>query len=153
MPQQSQDRWNRTAHVISKMRAEGVSLKQASREYGLDPRTATRLGRSALRKGSNGRYKAKKSDRLLRVLVIPSREGLREIAIRDSHQASQLAEYWNAVQRYLQTGDASGIDNFRGKSITDASGKRVPLITDLNELDRLGSAGAFSFESLYARAS
>jgi hypothetical protein len=110
------------------------------------------LGGSALRKRANGQYKAKASDRLLRVLVIPTREGLREIAVRDSRQASQIAEYWNAVHRYLETGDKSALRKFRRKRITDANGVRVPLLTDLGELDRLGSAGVLSFESLYAKA-
>ena len=134
------------------MRADGVSLRQASREFGLDPRTVVRLGGSALRKRANGRYKAKASDRLLRVLRVPTREGLREIAVRDSRQASQVAEYWNAVHRYLETGDDSALRKFRRKRITDANGVRVPLLTDLGELDRLGSAGVLSFESLYAKA-
>ncbi len=149
---QFQDRWNRVAHVISKMRADGVSLRQASREFGIDPRTVVRLGGPALRKRASGCYAAKASDRLLRVLVIPTREGLREIAVRGSLQASQIAEYANAVQRYLQTGDASALRKFRRKRITDATGARVPLLTDLDELDRLGSAGVLSFESLYAKA-
>jgi hypothetical protein len=152
MPERSQDRWDRVAHVISKMRSEDISLSKASREFGVSPRTVTRLGASALRKRSNGRYATKSHDRLLRILRIPTTQGSGEIAVRDSRQATQLAEYWIAVHRYLQTGDASSIKNFRGKSITDANGKRVRLVTDLDELNRLGSAGAFSFESLYARA-
>ena len=144
-----QDRWTRVTHVISKMRADGVSLRQASREFGIDPRTVIRLGRPALRKGPNGRYKARPRDRLLRVLRIPPREGRPEIAVSDSRQASLVAEYSNAVQRYLQTGDASALRKFRRKRITDANGARVQLLTDLDELDRLGSAGVLSFESLY----
>jgi hypothetical protein len=35
----------------------------------------------------------------------------------------------------------------------NADGNRVPFLTDLKELDRRGSAGKVSFESLYARAS
>lgn len=151
-PRRFQDRWTRVTHVISKMRADGVSLHQASREFGLDPRTVVRLGRPALRKRANGRYAAKASDRLLRVLLVPTPEGLREIAVRDSRQASQVAEYWNAVHRYLETGDDSALRKFRRKRITDANGVRVPLLTDLDELDRLGSAGVLSFESLYAKA-
>ena len=146
-----QDRWSRVAHVISKMRAEGVSLRQASREIRIDPRTVVRLGGSALRKRANGRYAAKASDRLLRVLRVPTRKGPRPIAVRDSRQASQLAEYWNAVHRYLETGDASALQKFRRTRITDATGTRVPLLTDLDELDRLGSAGVLSFESLYSK--
>jgi hypothetical protein len=148
---QFQDRWTRATHVISKMRADGVSLRRASREFGLASRVVLRLASPALRKRANGRYAAKASDRLLRILVIPTPDGLREIATRDSRQASLLADYWIAVHRYLQTGDASSIKKFRGKRITDATGKRVRLVTDLNELDRLGSAGVLSFESIYPK--
>ena len=35
--------------------------------------------------------------------------------------------------------------------VTDADGKQLPLLTDVEVLNRLGSAGILSFESLYAR--
>ena len=146
-----QQRWNQVVHVISKMRVDGVSLRQASREFEVDPRTVILLAGPALRKRANGRYAAKRSDRLLRVLAIPTPEGLREVAVRDSRQASLLGMYWAAVQRYLETGDASALAQFRNKSITDASGRQFSLLTSLHELDRLGAAGVFSFESLYAK--
>ncbi|HEY7405868.1 MAG TPA: hypothetical protein VIB39_20250 [Candidatus Angelobacter sp.] len=85
------------------------------------------------------------------VLLIPTPTGLTEITIRDSRQATQLAEYWNAVQRYLQTGDESELRRFKGKHIKDAKGRSMPLLTDTQELDRLGNAGVLSFESLYVR--
>ena len=151
LPERTQDIWNRVAHVVSKMRADGLSLRQASREFELDPRTVLRWGGPALRKRRNGRYAAKASDRLLRLLMVPTHKGPREIAVRDSRQASQLAEYWDAVHKYLETGAASALRKFRGKRITEASGTQVPLLTDVVELDRLGSAGVLSFESLYAR--
>jgi hypothetical protein len=147
-----QDRWNRVAHVISKMRSGHVSLRKAAREFGIDPGLVTRLGRSGLRKQKNGRYAARKTDRLLRVLSVLTNEGKREIALRDSRQASLLGSYWDAVQRYLQTGDDSALNRFEQKRITDASRKLHPLLTDRNELNRLGSAGVLSFESLYGRS-
>jgi hypothetical protein len=149
-PERSQDVWNRVVHVISKMRADNLSLSQSSREFGIAPRTVIRLGGSALRKRKNGRYAVKPSDRLLRILVVPTPEGVREIAVRDSRQASRLGEYWAAVQKYLATGDTSAIDKFHRKRVIDASRKRIPLLTNLEELDRLASAGVLSFESLYA---
>lgn len=85
------------------------------------------------------------------MVMIPTPEGPREIAVRGSKQVSMLAEYWNALHRYLQTGDASLLKRFRGKVIKDADGVEVPLPTDLAALNRLGSAGVLSFESLYAR--
>lgn len=147
--EQFRDTWNRVTHVISRMRADGVSLKRASREFGLSTSTVIRLAKSALRK-RKGRYAAKPTDKLLRLLVIPTRKGLLEIAMRDSRQASRVGEYWAAVQKYLRTGDASAIEEFRRRGITDASRKRISLLTNLEELDRLASAGVLSFESLYA---
>jgi len=147
-----QDTWNRVTHVVSKMRADGVSLRHASREFGLRLETVIRLGGSALRKRSNGQYAAKTSDRLLRVLVIPTSKGLQEVAVRDSRHASDLGKYWDAVQDYLETGDSSALRKLRRKRIIGADGEAIPLIKDVAELDRLGSAGVLSFESLYAQA-
>jgi hypothetical protein len=147
-----QDTYKRVTHVITKMRNSGLSLQRAAREYAIAPRVVVRLGKSALHKGKNGRYQAKAKDRLLRVLAIPGKRGTREAAFRDSHQASVLAEYWDAVEKYAKTGDASAIKKFRGKHVVDANGKRIRLLTNLKELDRLASAGNFSFESLYAEA-
>lgn len=152
MSEESQDRWIRATNAVSKMRTEHVSLSKASQEVGLDPATVIRLVRPALRRQSKGRYVARSRDSLLRVLVIPSPDGLREIAVRDSRQASLIGEYSTAVQRYLQTGDASSLQKFRNKRIRDISGKRILLITNTDELDRLGGAGVLSFESLYARS-
>jgi hypothetical protein len=147
---QFQETWDSVGQVISKIRSGRISLRKASKEIGVDPSKVLKLGRSALRKQKSGKYAAKKADRLLRILSILTPEGRREIAVRDSHQASLLGRYWAAVQRYLQTGDDSALRKFKGKKITDASGKRHPLITDLSQLDALGSAGVLSFESLYA---
>lgn len=150
-PQDFQETWTTVTHVISKMRGDHLSLRQASREFNLDPRVVTHLGKSALRKRKNGQYVAKRSDKLLRILAIPTPDGVREIAIRDSRQATSLGKYWAAVAKYLQTGNASGLEKFRRKRVTDANRRRVPLIVDQTELDRLGSAGVLSFESLYAK--
>src|SRR5882724_7664356 len=107
-----QDQWTRITHVISKMRKDRVSLHQASREFRLSPRTVMRWGGSALRKRRDGQYAAKPHDRLLRVLMIPTNEGLREVAVRDSREASSVGEYWDAVQKYLTTGDSSALRKF-----------------------------------------
>jgi len=90
-----------------------------------------------------------------KIVRIPTPEGTRGVTIRvsqRSRQASTLGKYWNAVHHYLQTGDASRLKTFRGKYITDVKRVRHRLLTDPDELDRLGSAGVLSFESLYARS-
>jgi hypothetical protein len=149
---EQQDLWRRSVHVVTEVRAERASFAAASRESGVGAPTVLELVGSALRKSASGRYKAKSSDRLLRVLAIPTLEGVGELATRDSREASRLATYWDYVQIYLHTGDPAGLSQFEGAHITDADGVQVPLLTDLEALDRLGSAGELSFETIYAGA-
>ena len=144
--------WNRAEHVISKMRSEGMSLQRVSQHFDISPKIVIRLAGSALRKNANGKYRAKATDKLLRVLVILTNDGLREIALLDSREASLVGKYWAAVEKYLETGDESALHKIRRKTFTDAEGKRIRLIKDVAELERLGSAGVLSFESLYAKA-
>src|SRR6266849_3664626 len=120
LPERTQDIYTRVTHAVSKMKADDVSLPQAAQEYGVSRRQMQRFGGEALRKLKNGRYTAKVRDSLLRVLVILTLEGLREIAVIDSRQATLLAEYWNAVHRYLETGNGSALQEFAGTHVTDA---------------------------------
>jgi len=151
MSQKDQETWDSVAHVISRMR-DGASLRQASEEFGLAASTVVELGRTALRK-KNGRYVATKTDRLLRVVSILKAKGKKEIATRDSRQASLIGSHWAAVQKYLQTGDDSALLEFKKTRVIDASGKRHLLLTNLAELNRQASAGVLSFESMYAGGS
>ncbi len=131
---------------------QGLSRTRAMRELRLTRAQVDRFAGSAFRKLKNGRYVAKAYDRLLRVVMVVSQDGLREVATRDSRQASKAGKHSAAVHRYLQTGDASALARFKGKYIIDVTGEKIPLLTDLEELDELGSAGVLSFESLYARS-
>jgi hypothetical protein len=151
MSRKDQEIWDSVAHVISRVR-DGQSLRKASKEFGLAASTVVELGRPALRK-KNGRYVATKTDRLLRVVTILKVKGKKEIATRDSRQASLIGGYWAAVQRYLQTGDDSALLKFKKTRVFDASGKSHRLLTDLTELVRQASAGVLSFESMYAGGS
>ena len=109
-----------------------------------------RLGRGAVRKQKNGRYVPKTRDSLLRIVNVLTTKGKIEIALRDSRQASIVGSHWSAIQKYLQTGDDSSLRELKGQKIIDARKKRHLLLTDLDEIVRLGSAGVLSFESLYA---
>lgn len=151
-PEAKQETWNRAVHVIAKMRSEKMSLTKASQEFGLNPRLVHALAGSALRKTKNGRYVARASDKLLRVLVIPSPQGLQEVGVKGSDIAAKIAEYSAAVQKYLRTGDSSFLKKFKRMKLLDEKGQRIKLVTDLTKLQQLGSAGVLSFESLYRRA-
>lgn len=150
-PEEFRTDWEDMLRVLKRMRTERLSLKRAATEEDVNPRTVTRLGRQAIRKRANRSYAVTKRDSLLRVMVIPTSEGMREVSLRDSRHASLVARYSDAVQKYFRTGDASGLKKFKSRFVMDASGAKVFLLTDLADLDRLGSAGVLSFESLYAR--
>lgn len=141
----------RVNRAVRKMRSGGLSLRKAARESKVAPRTVIKRAASALRKGKSGRYAAKPSDRLVRVLMIPTPEGPTEIEVRGLKAASQLGRYWAAVHRYYETGDKS-VQKFSGEFITATDGVKYPLLTDLDVLNRLGSAGVLTFESLYGRS-
>jgi hypothetical protein len=150
LPRRSQASVENVAHVVTRMR-EGTSLKGAAAEYGIDPRTVVRLGQPALRKTASGRYKAKASDDLLRVLVVPVHGGRVEIAVRGSRAASAVAQRAAAQREFLATGDDTKLRELSQTKILDASGREVPYLTDLDELERQGDLGALSFESIYSK--
>jgi ribosomal protein S21 len=84
-------------------------------------------------------------------VTVVSEDGRVDVATRNFREASKAGKHSSAVERYVDTGDDSALRRFRGKYIIDAQGNRIVLLTDLDELDRLGSAGELSFESLYPR--
>ena len=146
-----QDQWDRMGQVITRMR-DGVSLPQAAREFGISPETVNRLGRSALRRLPNGRYRAKPTDQLLRVLPVPdTQKGLRWIPVTDSREAGVIGKFWDAVQSALRKADRSALQKLRRKYVITEGGERVPFLTDFRELKRLASFGIFRFESIYGR--
>lgn len=149
-PTRSQRTKKQTIRAVQRMRRKGSSLRKASREIGVSPRTVIKHAGSALKKSKGGRYAAEPSDRLQRPLLIPTPGGSRPILVRGSRDASQLGRYWDSLHRYYETGDRSRLEEFTGKFITDTSGAKFPLLTNPSVLDRLGSAGVLSFESLYA---
>ena len=148
--ERDQQLWDDIGQITTEVRL-GSSLNRASRKFSRDPRIVRRLGKTALRKLKNGHWAAKKTDRLLRVLQRLTPEGKVEVALSDSRQATILGKYWNAVDLYRDTGDPSRLQEFEGEYIIDAAGNHLPLLTDLQTLDRLGAAGVLSFETLYGR--
>jgi hypothetical protein len=151
LPEKSKKALKRSLKVISKMRSQNTSLQKASMDFGTKPETVKRWLGSALEK-RNGRFAAKRTDTLLRpAMRILTPDGVREIIVRGSRNASLLSEHSAAVQNYLATGDYAGLAKLNAKSIKTVDGTEIPLLTDRALLKRLGSAGVLSFESLYTR--
>jgi hypothetical protein len=149
-PKRFQDLWDRAVQVPAEMRRLGLSLPQASRKFRVSTKTVLRLAAAAFTK-KRGKYQVTRMDRLLRVLPIPGKKALREVAFRDSREASVVGQYWSALDKVLATGDATAFRKLPRKTVIDENGKRVRLLTNLEELKRQASAGLLHFESLYGR--
>jgi hypothetical protein len=152
LPQRTQEILLAVPEGVSLMRSNDIPARTAARATGISRSTLIRRGGSALKKLDNGRYAAKRNDHLFRPVTVVSENGPVEVATRNFRESSKAGKHSSAVERYLETGDDSALQRFRGQHIIDAEGNRVALLTDTDELDRLGSAGELSFESLYVRS-
>jgi hypothetical protein len=152
LPQSAQDMVLALPDALLLMREKDLSASAAARAAGISRSLLIHRGRSALKKLKNGRYAAKRNDHLFRPVIVVSNEGPVEVATRNLREASRAGKHSSAVERYLYTGDDSALRRLEGQHIIDAEGNRVALLTNTDELDRLGSAGELSFESLYARS-
>jgi hypothetical protein len=75
-------------------------------------------------------------------------QGVVALPIRNSQAASDIGEYWNAVNHYLKTGRSNRLRPFRGRSV-QAAGAQHGFVTDEATLERLANAGEVRFEDLY----
>lgn len=139
MSKAAQEDWGSVLEGVLQVRGSRLTVPQAARFVGLPYRKFLKLAGAALEKGANGRYRAKRIDRLLRVMNIPQDNGIHEIAAQDSREASKLGEYWETVHHFIATGDGRRLSIFRDKFITDVYGVRHPLLTDTDELSGLAN--------------
>jgi predicted DNA-binding protein (UPF0251 family) len=153
LPQRTQEILLALPEAVSLMKSNDIPARRAAGAAGISRSTLIRRGGSALKKLANGRYATKPNDHLFRPVIVVSENGPVEVATRNFREASKAGKHFSAVERYLgETGDDSALRRFRGKYIIDAQGNRIWLLTDTDELDRLGSRGELSFESLYKRS-
>lgn len=132
---------NKALHALARMRRMGMSLTAASREEHIDPRTVRKyLGPDLKRLG-----RPSVSDRRRRNMLVPTPRGKTPVVVHGSAQASLLGRYMSAVGNYLNTGDAEGLDEFKGELIGSHR-----LITDLDVLDSLAQAGELQLDEIYA---
>ena len=152
LPDREPDKLLPFPEALSLMREKHLSASAAAHAAGISRSLLIRGGRSGLKKLKNGRYVAKPNDHLFRPVIVVSNNGPVEVATRNFREASLAGQHSAAVERYLgEMGDDSALRRLPRNYIVDAEGNRVALLTDLDELDRLGNRGELSFETLYVR--
>jgi hypothetical protein len=82
---------------------------------------------------------------MLRTVVIVSEGQQRSVDLRGSRQASRVGAYWNAVGRFLDTGDTSLLKPFRGLRVGG-----FVLETDPDLLEDLALRSQLGFEDIYS---
>jgi hypothetical protein len=118
----------RALEVVSEARRGKGSLSKLARARGMSPRTVRRAS-GAFRK-VGGRWLPTGSDRVERWLRSYEGGSRVEVLVRSSRTASLLSRYANAVGRYRETWDASGLKEFEGRTYRDAAGKVHTFETD-----------------------
>src|SRR5437762_7153010 len=103
----------RAFEALRLMRNERLSRSAAARAVGTTPRTMERYVGPALTRDEAGRYRARPTDRLARPVRVLTTEGPKDLILRGSRVASVVGRHWNAVHRFLGSGDVSALNAFR----------------------------------------
>lgn len=139
----------RALAALALIRREKSSLRAAAKAESTDPRTVLRYVGSALRQERpRGYYRATTYDRIARRINFLTPRGTVPVTVRNSRTASRIAGYMNAVRSYVNKGELSGLERFRGKSFR-VGGVNYPFVSDPSTLEQLADAGVLAFEQLY----
>lgn len=114
--------------VLSEARRSRKSLMSVSNAHNISAEMV-RNNTHAFRK-QNGRWVAKKYDKISRVMKINENGEESSIEIADSRVASVIGRYHGTVGQYLNTGNAEALRPFKNKRIKDAKGHYHILETD-----------------------
>ena len=129
--------------AVSRMRRDGLSLTRAAERSNTTPAAVVRHAGKALARSPGGRYLAV-PDAILRPMSMLSTEGVIEVDIRRSGEATLIGAHWAAVGRLLERGDTSGLRPFARRKV---AGHRFE--TDPAAIEDLGRRGVVSFEDIY----
>jgi hypothetical protein len=138
----------RALDALALARRTGISLTQAARTTRTTRRTVLRHVGSGFRREGR-RWAPRRFDRIPREVTVLTALGPVPVVVRDSRTASLIAEHANAVRHYLHTGDPSRLGGLRRRTF-QLGGRRFPLVTDEDVIDRLAEGGELHYE-LYAR--
>jgi hypothetical protein len=73
-------------------------------------------------------------------------DGVKEVDVRSSAQASRVGAHWNAVDTYLRTGHTAGLHKFTTMRIGG-----VALATDPEQIETYARRGELAIDDIYAQ--
>jgi len=134
---------SRALAVPARMARESISLTKAARLEGTTPGNVHKWAEPALERKPSGRYVAK-PNRLYRRMVAITTDGVIEVGVRTSGQASLISAHHTAVKLFLKRGDEAVLRRFRNKIV---DGRHLEC--DPSALEELERVGKFEYESIY----
>lgn len=141
LPPDAQASRRASLEAVALMRREGLPLAPAARRVGVSPSTVRFWAGEAV--GAGGRVRP--GDRIPRSMLIATSGRVIVAEVRGSRQSSLLADYWNDVDRFLNTADMRLLARYRGKSVAGHI-----LETDPDVLENLALEGEMTFEDIYS---
>lgn len=135
----------RALDALAHMRQRRLSLSAAARKAGTTPNTVMKWVGGELAEKSGGRRVVTASDRLARQMRLISTEGVIDVEVRSSRQASLIGRHMNAVKTLLVTGDDEPLRAFEGEKVAGHQ-----LETDPEVIEELARVHELSFEDIYS---
>jgi len=145
-PSEKQSR-ARALDALAYMRTRDMSLTAAAREAHTTPNTVMKWTGTELAAKRGGRRVVTKADRLMRTMRVVSTDGVVEVEVRGSRQATRIAQHMNAVKVFLDTGDDEALRRLRGVKVAGHL-----LETDPDKIEELARVHELSFEDIYGDA-
>lgn len=153
----SQNRARRRAdEAVRLMRTRGYSLDKAARRAHTTPDAVRRWAGPALAQTPKGRWQARATDRLVRVMPVVSGGVVYErVAVRGSRDASTVSAHLRAVNRFFEHGLDDDLRTFAGVVVegtlpdgrTKVAFELETTVDVLLDLDRLGTLDDLVVES------
>ncbi len=127
----------------------GRPLTEAARTRHIAPERARRyVEQTGVAHKDGGRWRSSRDDRP-REIVIWTEGAELTIRVSGDDEARKWGRWRNAVNRFLDDNNTRHLDQVRGMTLWDRSGRLHPLETRPNVLYRLDAAGRGNFEQIY----
>lgn len=126
----------------------GKSLTESARSVHVAPERLRRYGLRARQIKRRGRKWIAGPDRRRRQMLLFSDGEVLKVMVRPA-AAREIGRYLAAVGQFLGSNDPEFLAPFRGRSITDTSGRGHPFETDPDTLYELDATGSETFETVY----
>ncbi len=137
--------YEKVGRALTEMRA-GASIGEAARAVGTTPEAIRRYAGPWLEERSSGAARALPADNMIRRLRWPTEHGIVFLDTADSRVATEVAEFWNAVGRYLE-GDRRALRPY-GDRVLRVGGQRHRYPTE-EQILIWARRGEVSFETIY----